>query len=136
LCSVDDRPSERLVDQRVRNRVMEVLEPLAEGDEGVRSRGNAEYVNGFFDFIDDKAPGDWRTMSTLVPAEVAALDEIQRLLLDAVAATGQICSDDDFIASGWPERIRPVAAEALNLMRRRGRFSEDHEEETPSTATS
>jgi hypothetical protein len=110
---------------------MEVLEPLAEGDEGVRSEGIAEYVNGFFDFIDDKAPGDWRTMSTLVPAEVSALDEIQRLLLDAVA-TGQICSDDDFIASGWPERIRPVATEALSLMRRRGRFSEDHEEETPS----
>jgi hypothetical protein len=101
---------------------MEVLEPLAEGDEGVRSRGNVDYVNGFFDFIDDETPWDWRTNSTLVPAEVAALDEIQRLLLDAVAATGKICSDDDFIASGWPERIRPVAAEALSLMRRRGRF--------------
>jgi hypothetical protein len=129
---VDERPSERLIDQRVRNRVMRALEPLAKGDEGVRLDGNAEYVNQFFDFIDDDAPGDWRAVSTFIPAEVAELDKIQRLLLDAVAATGQICSDDDFIASGWPERIKPIAADALSLMRRRGRFSEDREEERPS----
>lgn len=130
---MDDRPSERLIDQRVRNRVMEALEPLAKGDAGVRWRGNPEYVNQFFDFIDDDAPGDWRAVTTFTPAEVAELDRIQRLLLDAVAATGQICSDDDFIASGWPERIKPVAADALNLMRHRGRFSQDREEERPSS---
>jgi hypothetical protein len=129
---MEDRPSERLVDQRVRNRVMEALEPLAEGDEGVRAVGSVDYVNFFFDFIDDDAPGDWRAMTTYIPAEVAVLDRIQHFLLDAVAATGQSCSDDDFIASGWPKRIQPVATEALRLMRHRGRFREDREEETPS----
>lgn len=130
---MEDGPSERLLDQRVRNRVMEAIAPLAEGDEGVRAVGTAEYINFFFDFIDDKAPGDWRTMSTLVPAELAFLERLQQLLLDAVAATGQFCSDDDFIASGWPKRIQPVAAEALGLMRHRGRFSEDREEDPPSS---
>jgi hypothetical protein len=129
---VDDRPSQRLIDQRVRNRVFEALEPLAKGDEGVRLLGNAEYVNQFFDFIDDEAPGEWRAISTFIPAEVAELDRIQRSLPDAIADTGQICSDDDFITSGWPERVKPIAAEALSLMRHRGRFSEDREEQKPS----
>lgn len=130
--AMDDRPSERLVDQRVRNRVMEALEPLAKGNDGVRWRGHGEYVNQFFDFIDDDSPGDWRTMSTLTPAEVEGLDRIQRLLLDAVTATGRFCTDSDFIASGWPERIKPFAAEVLSQMRQRGRFDEDNEEEAPS----
>lgn len=36
---------------------------------------------------------------------------------------------DELIATGWPKRIQPVAREALNLMRVRGRFSEENEED-------
>lgn len=122
------------MDQRARNRVIEALEVLAAGDEGVRGAGNAEYVNGFFDWIDDDAwDGAWRESSALTPDEVNALDDVQQLLLSACAATPRICSDEEFIASGWPERIRPAAARALASMLNRGRFSEDHEERSPST---
>jgi hypothetical protein len=127
-----DRPSERLVKQRLRNRAMEALVALSEGDGGVRSVGVGEYVNLFFDVIDDDIPWHWREWSCFTPEEVNALDRVQQLLLTACAATPQISTDDEFIASGWPTKLQPVAAYALELMHRRGRFREDVEEENPS----
>ena len=111
---------------------MEALVALAEGDEGVRSVGVTEYVNQFFDAIDDDMPWHWRGWSCFTPLEVEALDQVQRLLKSACAATPQKLTDTDFISSGWPTRLQPAAREALTLMNARGRFSEDNEEETPS----
>lgn len=128
----DDQPSERVVLQRLHNRAMEALEDLAEGDDGVRRLGHGDYINGFFDTIDDGAPWRWREWSTLTPAEVMALDSVQRVLLDACAETVHVRADEEFIAWGWPERIKPVAASALELMRTRGRYREDREEDSPS----
>ena len=126
------QPSQRLVQQRLRNRAMEALETLSDGDEGVRAVGAAEYVNEFFDVIDDWAPWHWKEWVCFTPEEVAALDEVQQSLLAACAATPRLCSEEEFIDSGWPARIRPFAAGALELMRARGRFREDLEEDQPS----
>jgi hypothetical protein len=131
---VDDpeRPSERLVEQRMRNRAMEALVALSGGDSGVRSVGVGEYVNQFFDVIDDDIPWLWRDWSCFTPDEVEGLDAVHGLLKAACAATPRIDTDDDFIASGWPDRIRPAARRALDVMQARGRFREDVEEESPS----
>ena len=51
-----DQPSERLVEQRLRNRAIEALEARAAGDDGVRAMGTSEYLNLFFDTIDDEIP--------------------------------------------------------------------------------
>lgn len=126
------RPSERLVEQRMRNRAMEALVALSEGDPGVRSVGVGEYVNQFFDAIDDDIPWHWRDWSCFTPDEVERLDAVHGLLKAACAATPRIDTDDDFIASGWPDRIQPAARTALEVMQARGRFREDVEEETPS----
>jgi len=128
---MDEGPSERIIEQRLRNRAIEALGVLAEGDVGVRAVGTGDYVNGFFDVIDDDVSSEWRNWSTLTPAEVSELDRVQQLLLDPCARTPQVCSDDEFIASGWPERVKPVAAGAVALMRQRGLFHEDREEESP-----
>ncbi|MFD4323589.1 hypothetical protein ACFWQC_03075 [Nocardioides sp. NPDC058538] len=127
-----DEPSERLVEQRMRNRAMESLETLSEGDEGVRIVGVGEYVNQFFDFIDDDIPWRWREWSTFMPDEVACLDEVHGLLKEACRQTPRDVTDVDFIASGWPERIQPAAQRALSLMTARGRFSEAVEEDQPT----
>ncbi len=111
---------------------MEALVALTEGDRGVRRVGVGEYVNQFFDVIDDDAPWHWREWSCFTPQEVEAVGQVQRLLKDACESTPQTLVDDEFISSGWPARGQPAAAEALNLMRARGRFREDAEEEIPS----
>jgi hypothetical protein len=127
-----DRPSERLVEQRLRNRAMEALETLSQGDTGVRSIGVGEYVNQFFDVIDDDVDPGWREWSCLTAQEVEALDRVRRLLIAACAATPRTCTDDEYIASGWPARVLQPATEAIVLMRAKGRFREDVEEETAS----
>jgi len=105
-----ERPSERLVEQRLRNRVMESLEALSQGDDGVRAVGVGEYVEEFFDQISDDARWDWRTWSTFTPDEVTALDAVLRLVVAACDATPGVDDVDGFIASGWPEQIaRPRA---------------------------
>jgi hypothetical protein len=129
---VEDRPSERVIEQRLHNRVLESLEILARGDDGVRELGNADYVNQFFDWIDDEAPWDWRAYSTWTPSEVAELDEVQQQLRRACDETPRICTDEEFISSGWPERVAPVAVRALAVLRQRRWFREDAEEDSPS----
>jgi hypothetical protein len=127
----EDHPSRRVVEQRLRNRAMEALETFAAGNAGVRSAGYVEYFEEFFDIIDDDRPWDWRTWSTLTPDEVLGLDEVLGMVLTASKATPAFMDDDAFIRSGWPDRIRQVSQPTLDLMRLRGRFSEEIEEEEP-----
>jgi hypothetical protein len=81
-----DEPSERVILQRMRNRAIEALDTLADADEGVRALGVVEYVEEFFDVIDDRAAWYWKTWSTLTAEEVAAIDRVQQLVLEACAA--------------------------------------------------
>ena len=120
-----DRPSQRVVEQRLRNRAMEALETFAAGNDDLRRVGVVEYVEEFFDVINDEVPWHWQEWTCLTPEEVQALDEIQKLLKAACGATPQVCSDDLFIASGWPARIQPVAAAPMAWQN--GRFRGPHD---------
>ncbi|WP_327039620.1 hypothetical protein [Micromonospora maris] len=71
-----ERPSERLVEQRLRNRAMEALVALSKGDSGVRSVGVGDYINLFFDVIDDDfIASGWP--GRIQPAARAASDVMQ-----------------------------------------------------------
>jgi hypothetical protein len=124
--SRDDRPSERIIEQRVRNRVIEALEVLAEGDDGVRRTGNADYVNQFFDLIDDDVSSEWRALSTFSSGEVNELDKVRRLLLDACAGThlrsAPITSSS--LLDG-PSEFSLSQPRRWGVCEIRGRFSED-----------
>jgi len=136
----EPRPFERVSQQRMRNRAIEALQTLADGDDGVRAVGVDEFVEEFFDVIDDRAPWHWRTWSVFTSDEVSALGRVHDLLVEACeplrrrASSRSIFGDpeDGFIRSGWPTRVQPAARTALDLMLSRGRFSEEHEEDEPS----
>ena len=120
--------SKRIVEQRLRNRIMEALLSIAEGDEGVREAGFVEYFEGFFDVVSDDALDN----SALASEEKAALRHVLEQINEACEQTPNRMSDDEFIATGWPARLRPIAQEALASMLDRGRFSEEAEELMPS----
>jgi hypothetical protein len=128
--ATEEDASWRLIEQRMRNRVMEVLEMLADGAACVRFAGASEYFEMFFDWVDDRR--DWRTWSSFTAGEVEGLARVHGLMEAAARATPQHLSDDELIASGWPGQIQPVATEVLQATRARGRFREDAEETEPS----
>jgi len=133
LDALMDQPSERIIDQRIRNRIMEAVHTLAEGDEGVRRIWPTEYFEEFYDWIPHRDDGGMRPNSAVTEEERQVLSEVSRLLDDACDATPGNMDADEFIATGWPTRIQPVAQHALTIMTQRGRFSENSEEAEPSS---
>ena len=129
----ESRPSDRVIDQRVRNRIMEVLLGLTDGNEEIEQWGPGEYFEGFYDWIPHRGDGGMRPNSAITAEERALLVQVSNLLDDACDATPRDVTTDALIASGWPERIRPVAQRALSVMLQRGRFDEEHEEQEPSS---
>ncbi|MEA1677482.1 hypothetical protein [Nitrospirillum sp. BR 11163] len=131
----DERPgdieaSPRLVDQRARNRIMEQLLSLADGDANVLAFGIVDYFEGFFDWFPYEGDPTW--FPAMTEEEAAALREVCRMMQAANDATDRHISAEALIATGWPGRVAPVAREALELMRARGHFSEEKEEDIPT----
>ncbi|MGA5540625.1 hypothetical protein ACPCIR_02120 [Mycobacterium sp. NPDC051198] len=120
-------PTMRIVEQRVRNRIMEAVEVLSDGDDGVRAVGDGDYYNYFFDWVDDDMTTAWRELSTLSPAEVRQLESLHDLLHKSLKVTHAM-NGDELIASGWPTRIAAVARTTLQTMQTWGRFDEEVEE--------
>lgn len=138
---MSDENSHRLLHQRWRNRIMESLQALADGEDGVRREGVTEYFEEFYDRIphrdqENRFHDCAMNNSAITANELALLQEVSAILDDAADAI--FPSDitvDEFIATGWPARIQPVAKKALEQMQKRGRFSEEQEEDTPADTT-
>lgn len=127
-----DDPSPRLLDQRIRNRIMDALDMLGDGDEGVRVMGPGEFFESYYDWVPHRdSDGDPRPNAAITPTEWSAIQDVSNVLDDACDATQGTRTADELIASGWPARIQPVARKALALMEARGRFSDDREEDEP-----
>ena len=129
-----EEPSGRVNDQRARNRMMEAVLTLAQGDEGVRREWPAEYFESFFDWVPYRST-KWSSNTALDQMEIAKLFELARLVDQASDATAEIADAEEFIHTGWPSKIQALAKETLNSFTQRGRFDEIREEETPSSPT-
>ncbi|TCQ13312.1 hypothetical protein [Rhizobium sp. PP-CC-3G-465] len=114
---------EYLLAQRLRNRCIDVLELLAEGDEAVRQFGSAQYFNCFFDWFPDE--GAYDPPSALSKVEVGVATAVLSLMRDACDTTPMLVTEDELIATGWPSRIQPFAQNALKVFMTRGRGVED-----------
>ena len=123
-----EEPSERLIEQRVRNRIYEVLEILADCDAGVDLVG----IKGYFDLFEDYVH------RPSIEAGTSALSKDERVIvlenaefLEAAGETNPDFTKAEFIESDWPGKIAPTARDALVLFLRRGLFSEKVEELEP-----
>lgn len=129
-----EKASERLVDQRLRNRIMEELLGLSEGDRGLDDTGAQEWFESFFDhfpYAGSTAPNF--LLSTFTEEELAALSTVVAAMQAALIDTPKQVTNAQLLVSGWPARIAPLAATALATCMARGRFSEEIEEEAPSS---
>jgi hypothetical protein len=125
--------SDRLLDQRIRNGIMDELAELSDGEASIRRRGPWDYFNDFFWwFPEEREPFKNAAMTA---EEHTVLSGVLALMKAADQATPRKVSEKELIRSGWPERIAPVAQKALAVFMQRGRFSEDHEQAEPSSPT-
>jgi len=117
------------VDQRLRNRMIEAVDSLSDSEVALEG-GAAHYFNSFFDFFPDhpSLPDN----SALTADERRALTSVLSLMTAAAGSTPRFVTTEQLRASGWPQRVAPVARIAFDLLRERGRFSEEAEEPTPS----
>jgi hypothetical protein len=124
-----EEPSERLIEQRIRNRIYEILEILADCDGGVDLVGIKGYFNLFEDFV--HRPSIEAGTSALSKDERAIVLEIAEFL-EAASETNPDFTKAEFIESDWPAKIAPTARDARTLFLRRGLFSEKVEELEPT----
>jgi hypothetical protein len=116
--------SDRLLDQRLRNRIMESILWLSEG---VGSWGADEYFNQFYDqmsFDDQPFPN-----TTMTANESEALQSLCGLMNRASAATPKNLSFGHLAESGWLASIQNEAKRVLKVFLQRGRCYEDQEGE-------
>ncbi|MCZ8545674.1 hypothetical protein OOJ09_15900 [Mesorhizobium qingshengii] len=123
-----EEPSERLIEQRIRNRIYEILEILADCDAGVDLVGIKGYFDLFEDFVHRPA----------IEAGTSALSRDERVIvleiaefLEAACETNADFTKAEFIESDWPGKIAPTARNARELFLHRGLFSEKVEEVEP-----
>jgi hypothetical protein len=130
-----EEPSDMLIEQRIRNRIYEILEILAGCDEG-DALVDLVGINGYFNLFEDfvHRPSIESGMSALSKDERAIVLEIAHFLEVAGEATPDF-TKAEFIASGWPEQIGPKARDARALFLIRGLFSEEFEEVEPGRST-
>ncbi|MBB6413557.1 hypothetical protein [Mesorhizobium sangaii] len=128
-----EEPSERLIEQRVRSRIYEILEILADCDAGVDLVG----IKGYFDLFEDYVhrPSIEAGTSALSKDERVIVLEIAEFL-EAACETNPDFTKAEFIESDWPGKIAPTARDALALFLRRGLFSEKIEEIEPGQPVS
>jgi hypothetical protein len=117
---------------------MDAMSWLEEGAEGVRKMSAKEFFLMFYDFVPDEG-SVWAwpkgAPETMTPAEIDAVTKVLTVVDAATDDIDDIANETMVIASGWLERIAPVAKAALDLMLTRGCFDEELEESEPSNKT-
>lgn len=116
---ISEPSPENLLAQRLRNRCIDVLELLADGNDTVRKFGSAGYFNWFFDWFPNE--GAYDPPSTMSQDEVEVATAVLVLMRYACDATPLLVTEDELIATGWPSYIQPFAQNALEVFMDRGR---------------
>jgi hypothetical protein len=132
---MDEEVSGRVVEQRWRNRIIDAIEVLARGNEGLIEVNCNEFFLAFYDYWDGGQLIVWPN-SAFTDEEERTVNALGRMLEDITMETLHFQSEAEYIQSGCAERIKPVAQEVLKLFLSRGRFSEDCEELTPTPIAS
>lgn len=134
VSDMNEEVSARVIEQRLRNRIIEAIEVLARGNQGLIEVNYNEFFLAFYDQWDNGQLISWPN-SSFTDEEEQAVNALGQMLEGIMAETLHFQIEAEYIRSGCAERIRPAAHKTLTLFLTRGRFSEDCEELTPSLKT-
>jgi hypothetical protein len=140
---VEHQPSEQVVLQRIRNRVIEDLEKAASYTEQRRYQDGVPLINVVTEIVcmwanDHVSEGwqSWFRFPVFTPEEIEAVarfDAVLHAVADSLpTATPQL---SDLIRTEPWERLRLAAAESLAVFQLRGRLSEETDAAEPKHCT-
>lgn len=132
---MDEETSDRVIEQRLRNRIIEAIEILSLGNRGLIEVNYNEFFEGFYDYWRD-GQMVWRPNSAMTEEEERSVDALGRMLDNVTMETRHFRSEVEYLQSGCAERIKPLARDSLKIFLSRGRFREDCEELSPTASTS
>lgn len=118
--------SDRVILQRLRNRVMESLEMLRDGV-SVDEIGTAEVINIWYDYVDGEERLSFFREAVFTEEELASINEMMEVMetnCEAVPCTW--AQRDLAFCEPW-SNIVFTANKALLVFEKRGRFDEDRE---------
>lgn len=130
-----DKPSRRVVEQRVRNRIIEYLELASsfETQQGYErdvpiSNISYEVINQWEDWVHKDPREDPDLSDVYDGAEVEAMRQFHAAWEDAASAVQNNYPPLSEVQAltEW-DRLREAARSALSVFMRRGKMSEDHE---------
>jgi hypothetical protein len=107
--AVIEDPSKRLVDQRMRNRIMDAMSWLEDGAEGVQKMSAKDFFLMFYDFVPEEgSPWAWPkgAPETMTPAEIDAVTNVLAVVDAATDDIDDIADETMVIASGWSNALR------------------------------
>ena len=118
----------QLIDQRVRNRIIEMLEWLVECESTPPDLGMNELINCWEDWVPIPAPTDFFSPPVFTSTENAQLHAVSQAL-DAFCIATPPSIQDGVKAISLPEWAAVISAAkvALNTMMQRGKMSEEKE---------
>jgi hypothetical protein len=131
------KPSRRVVEQRIRNRVIEYLEFASSFEDQQAVDGTVPSLNTAYevihvweDYVDADPRHDQGVSVVYDSAEVEAIGQVHAAWEQAAAVLPrEYPSLSDVQALPEWRRLRDVAASALTVFMRRGKMSEDREVE-------
>ena len=115
--------SQRLIDQRCRNRIIEAVEMLAQCKGGELRDGEVNYIDFFFDWMDPD--GQPHPNSAMSQSELKAVRDLACFLSEICTAAGR-AGQRVFIAE--EVLVASKARDVFNLMSIIGRLSDDVEQ--------
>jgi hypothetical protein len=115
---VPDDPSDQLDDETIRKGVIYELHDLTKGADRVREVGTIQYFESFSDWFPEDGP--WQAPPSFTSQEAEAVGNILALMREAETSSREISSDDAFIQTGWPDRVKAAASPVLALLVQRG----------------
>lgn len=121
-----DEISDTLLKQRLRNRIIEVLDMLSDSDDTIKKLGTDEAMECWFDFVDEEKI-DFYDEPIFTGPEIMAIKELHQLIgvsYDSVPSTWN--PSDVALCESWA-KIVAAANMAFNLFQKRGFLDEESE---------
>jgi len=118
--------SDRLLKQRLRNRIIEVIDMLVDSDDAIKKIGTDEILECWFDNVDDEKLGFYDS-PVFTQKETELVTELHQIIDESCELIPTTWKPSDVASCGPWGKIVTKANVAFEVFKKRGCFDEEKE---------